>query len=304
MSRWALLAVLAAAPVSDRVWVGNWVSGNKVDPKLMPGFHGSYDWSSPHAADTYAAEAFKRARAVKAAAGTELDGLRSGAEATLGSKRAGDDEKKRAAQVLGWLQVPASVPALAAAAGPDNTDAIDALSHFGSAKSRAGFIVFGGMYDGQDLDPQPEPRATAALVALASSPVPRVKQHALRALVFHEGPDAEKALSAAASACELDALGWLEKHPVTDRVKLLTGCTLAPDAEARAAAVKALAGLDDRAQLPLFLKLLDDPDDAVFVAAHRALSKLEGFPGEPPTTSAHDRALLTPMWKKRLAVPH
>ncbi len=296
-----LLALLLAAAAGDGPWVSQWVRGDAPAPGMMKGFHSQFP-ASPHAEDSLAYEALRRTRQVVAGQGSSPAALRADAEKVLGNPKAGPEARGRAAKVLGWLQAPETIPALERAATAGELNAVQALGFFGDRGARDGYLVFGGTPAFEQFDPRPEPAAARALLGLVHHANPEVRREALRQLELFDGSEVDQAWADAARTCsEPRALKWLETHALPDRLDTLQRCAKSAEGEVRAAAVRALGEAGGRAVIPQLLAALGDPEDAVFLSAHRALSRLEGFEGVPPEASVKDRGLLVPLWKQRLA---
>jgi hypothetical protein len=296
-----LLLAAGSGAGCDAAWLDAWAREQPAAPGLMKTFHDAYSLTSPHAADSVSYEALVRTRACVDEGGPALEAVRLKLERVLVDVAATPASGERAAHALGWLQQPASIAALRTSAQAGNVSAVTALRFFGTREVLDGFIVYGGMPAYQWIPPKPAADATTALLALSEHTNKDIRAEALRALLEHEGGGvAERFVAAAAGCDDVTPLKWLETHAVPQRTPLLTKCLSAPLAPARAAAAYALGAAGERAAIPQLLALLDDPSREVFVAVHRALGRLEGFVGEPPSSSIEDRKLLTPMWRARL----
>jgi HEAT repeat protein len=296
-----LLLAAGSAAGCDAAWLDAWAREQSAAPGLMKTLHDAYSLTSPHAADSVNYEALVRTRTCVDGGGPALEAVRVKLERVLVDASAPPSAAERAARALGWLQQPASIAALRTSAQAGNVSAVMALRFFGAHEVLDGFVVYGGMPAYQRFKPVPAPDATQALLALSEHTNKDIRAQALRALLEHEGGAVAERFAAAAAGCDdVTPLNWLETNAVPQRTPLLTKCLSAATPDVRAAAAHALGVAGERAAIPQLLALLDDPSAQVFVAAHRALSRLEGFVGEPPNSSVEDRKLLTPMWRARL----
>jgi hypothetical protein len=307
-----LLAVMvfAAAPVSDEAWVRGWLGGRTQAPELMVGFHQQFGGSSPHAADSLSYEAATRVRRLVDAPPTR-DVLAAAALRVLVDPKEQRAAVARASDLLRWLGSPRVLDELVRASRspvPPMTRfaALEALSGYGTDETRGGFLVYGGNLAQVVFPPRPDARATTALLSALSDPTQAVRNAALEALDSFHGADVDSGLVAALAdeddAMKVKVLGLVARRqlkPAVPRVRELVG---ASGAAVRAKAIDAALALGDGAWLvPTLVKALDDPDDDVFLAVHRALWATQQLPGEPPDSAVLDRAQLTAGWKKRLA---
>ncbi len=302
------LVVLAAAPVSDEAWVRGWLGGRSAPPAMMTGFHQAYP-SSPHAPSSFAYEAATRVRKLVDLPKTR-DALATAAVRVMIDPKESPEAVRRASRLLRWLSSSQVVEQLvdasrAPSAPATRSAAMEALGGYGTDENRDAFIVFGGNLAMVTFPPRPDERAGAALLALLHDPEPYLRRGALEALEAFHGPQVDAELVAALADQENadKVLELVAKRQLKDAVPRVRERVVAGGpARLRARAIETAVALGDGAWLrPTLMTALDDADEDVFLAAHRALWAMEGLPGVPPDTSTLDRALLSEGWKKRLA---
>lgn len=190
----------------------------------------------------------------------------------------GEEEEERILFVVARLRRPAAVPALVARTGDPRERirdaAIDGLTCFGTRPDFDSHMVFGGRVATVLYPPQPDPRATEALLKRARE---RFGWQVESALESHDTPEVLALARERKSEDLLHAL--LRWRPVEELVPIARGDPLP---EARRAAVRALGRTCRKEAIPPLLELLGDADLRVRVLARQSLGKLagEGYPSE------------------------
>lgn len=192
--------------------------------------------------------------------------------ARLKEEGLGEEEEARILFVVARLRRPAAVPALVARVADPREEirdaAIGGLACFGTRPDYDGHLVFGGRFVTVLYPPEPDSRATKALLARARQ---KFDGRVESALESHDTPEVLALARERKSEGLLRAL--LRWRPLDELVPIAREDPLP---EARHAAVRALGRTRAKEAIAPLIDLLGDDDSRVRVLARQSLGKLAG----------------------------